>query len=90
MTTFESTRLPLSKTITLRLSEETYRMFSDYAVADNRPISNLIETAAIKYLRESSLASPEEMAGIRADRKLVSKLRAGSESARKRQGRFAD
>lgn len=80
----------MSKTITLRLSEETYRIFSDYAAADNRPISNLIETAAKKHLQECSLAGPDEMAGIRADKKLVAKMRAGSAAAHKHLGRFSD
>jgi len=79
----------MSKTITLRLSEETYRIFSDYAAADNRPISNLIETAAKKHLQECSFTSLDEMSGIHADRALVSRMKAGSTAARKRQGRFS-
>lgn len=80
----------MPKTITLRLSDRAYEAFRGYAEADNRPISNLIETAALKHLSECCLVSEGEMAGILSDRTLVSRLREGSRAAKRRKGRYAD
>ena len=78
----------MPKTITLRLADRVYEAFRSYAEADNRPISNLIETAALKHLEECSLVSPSEMSSILADRDLVSRLKTGSVAARRKKGRF--
>ena len=42
----------MSKTITLRLKDEIYNIFLEMAKAENRSISNLIETAALNKIRE--------------------------------------
>ncbi len=42
----------MPKTITLRLKDDVYKAFLEAALAENRPISNLIETAAITKIRE--------------------------------------
>ena len=78
----------MPKTITLRLADRVYESFRGYAEADNRPISTLIETAALKHLEECSLVSPSEMSSILADRDLVSRLKTGSDAARRKKGRF--
>ena len=76
------------KTITLRLDDLTYKLFLQFALADNRPISNMIETAAKKHLEECSFVSDTEMHGIREDKALVSRLKRGSLAAKTRSGRF--
>ena len=76
------------KTITLRLPGSVYEAFHGYAEADNRPISNLIETAALRHLEECSLASPVEMEDLLSDQRLLSRIKAGSKAARLRRGRF--
>jgi predicted DNA-binding protein len=78
----------MSKTITIRLSDQDYKLFKNYAEADNRPMANLIETAAKRHLQECEMVSEKEMAGIQADAKLVSRLKAGSKAAHKKHGRF--
>ncbi|PIP82498.1 MAG: CopG family transcriptional regulator [Elusimicrobia bacterium CG_4_9_14_3_um_filter_62_55] len=78
----------MPKTITLRLADRVYETFRSYAEADNRPISNLIETAALKHLEECSLISPSEMRSILADEYLVAGLKSGSRAARGKKGRF--
>ncbi len=80
----------MPKTITLRLSDLDYELFRNYAEADNRPLANLIETAAKRHLRECAMVSEAEMAEIRNNPALVSRLKAGSKAARKKQGRFVD
>ena len=78
------------KTITLRVPEDHYQRFREFANADNRPISNLIETAALRYLEEHSLVSEREMQEIRNDEELVKKLKKGSLAAKAKKGRFVD
>lgn len=78
----------MSKTITIRLSDQDYLMFKGFAEADNRPMANLIETAAKRHLRECEMITEKEMEGIRSDAELVSRLKAGSKAAQKKHGRF--
>ena len=80
----------MSKTVTLRLKDDVYNAFVEAALAENRPVSNLIETAAISKIREQQFTDDVEMAEIRADRKLVKRIRQGSQEARFRVGRFIE
>lgn len=78
----------MTRTITLRLAQDVYREFLQWAKLENRPISNLITTAALRHLKEQNLVEPEEMDGILSDANLVRKLRSGSKAARERKGRL--
>lgn len=78
----------MARTITLRLDDATYHMFHAFALTDNRPLSNLIETAAKKHLEECLFVDETEMRSIRQDHELMKKLKRGSLAARKRQGKF--
>lgn len=78
----------MPKIITLRLSDEVYEEFSTGAKIDNRPISNFIETMALRQLKESSLISPEEMEEIKSNKRLMKKLETGHKHARSRKGKF--
>jgi len=76
----------MSKTVTLRLREEVYRTFLEAAEAENRPLSNLIETAALQRIRETQFVDDTEMAGILEDEKLLARLKKGSRQARAGKG----
>ena len=78
----------MSKTVTLRLKDDVYNTFLEAALAENRPLSNLIETAAISRIREQQFVDDVEMAEILADRKLLKRIKQGSREARLRNGRF--
>ena len=78
----------MSRVVTLRLDEDVYELFRSRARADNRPLSNLIETAAVRHLREQEDVAPEEMREILANRPLVHSLRRGSADARAKRGRL--
>ena len=80
----------MPKTITLRLKEDVYKIFSEAAQADNRSISNLIETAALKNVREQQFVDDTEMAELLSDEKLLSRIRQGSKEAAERKGRFVE
>jgi predicted transcriptional regulator len=47
----------MAKTVTLRLDDEVYDLFVAAAKAENRPLSNLIETAALSRIREQRFVS---------------------------------
>lgn len=80
----------MSKTVTLRLDDRIYEELREAAEAENRPLSNLIETAALSHLREQQFVDDAEMAEILANEKLVERLRTGSAQARARRGRFVE
>lgn len=79
-----------TRTVTLRLDDAVYRELKEAAAAARRPLSNLIETAALASVREAQFVDDTEMALIRSDENLLRRLAAGSEDARQRRGRFVD
>ena len=80
----------MSKTVTLRLKDDIYNAFVEAALADNRPLSNLIETAAISKIREQQFVDDAEMAELLANKELVKRIKQGSREARLRKGRFVE
>ena len=80
----------MSKTVTLRLKDDVYNAFMEAALAENRPLSNLIETAAISKIREQQFVDDVEMVEIHADTELVKRIKQGSREARLRKGRFVE
>jgi len=80
----------MSKTVTLRLSEDTYGLFRRFADGDNRPLSNFIETATKRYIAENEVVDEFEMAEIRSSAELNLSLRRGHREAALKKGRFVD
>jgi uncharacterized protein (DUF1778 family) len=78
----------MAKTVTLRLDDSAYRELKEAAEAANRPLSNLIETAALERVREQRFVDDAEMAEILGNEALLERLRSGSRQARQRKGRF--
>lgn len=78
----------MSRTVTLRLKDDVYNVFVEAARAENRPLSNLIETAAIRKIREQQFVDDAEMAELLADKELLKRIKRGSQEARLRKGRF--
>jgi uncharacterized protein (DUF1778 family) len=72
----------MSKTITLRLSDEEYEQIALSAEHEHRPISNFITHIVVKNLKESQYADSIEMAQINSDEKLIKKLKRGHKEAR--------
>jgi len=80
----------MPKTVTLRLDDRVYEELREAAAAENRPLSNLIETAALSRIRESRFVDDAEMAEILGNERLLARMRRGSEQAGERRGRFVD
>ena len=64
----------MSKTVTIRLDEDTYQVIRQAADGQLRSISNFIEFATLSYLAEEAFVSDNEMSDILADPKLASTL----------------
>ena len=54
----------MSKTVTIRLDEDTYQMIRHAAEGELRSISNFIEYATVSYLTEEAFVSDDEMSEI--------------------------
>jgi hypothetical protein len=80
----------MSKTITLRLSEEEYILYAKAAEAVKRPISNLINYLALQKLEEDLFVDQIEMDEILGNKNLVESLKSGSNDAKMRKGVFVD
>jgi predicted CopG family antitoxin len=80
----------MSKTITLRLADDVYEELREAAQSENRPLSNLIETAALAKVREQQFVDDVEMAEILEDERLLRRIRTASRQARQRKGAFVE
>ena len=78
----------MSKVVTLRLDEQLYRLFRVCAEADNRPLSNFIETAVKRYVEENEFAEPFEMSAILSDERLHKSIQQGHKDVKAKKGRW--
>ncbi len=79
----------MSKTVTLRLDDAVYRRFQTLAARDNRPLSNFIETAALRFVESEQFVDGFEMDEIRANQDLNRSLKKGHQDAKAKRGRVA-
>ena len=73
----------MSKTITLRVKEETYELYKKLAKEDNRSMSNFIETAVNKYIEDDIYIDEKEMKEILNDKELMKSIERGIEDVKK-------
>ena len=78
----------MSKTVTLRLPDQTYERFRTLARRENRPLSNFIETAASRYVEAEQFVDEFEMSEIEANAELNRSLKRGIKDANAGRGRF--
>ncbi len=78
----------MPKTVTLRLDDDVYSTLVEAAKAENRPLSNLIETAALSRIRELQFVDDVELSEILANEKLAERLKRGAHDAKTGKGRF--
>ncbi len=78
----------MSKTVTLRLDDNIYHMFRSLAKSDNRPLSNYIETAALRFVESSDFVDEFEMEEIRENVVLNRSIKRGLKDAKDKRGRF--
>ena len=80
----------MSKTITLRLSEENYNKYKILADRDNRPISNFIETAVKRFIEHNIYVDEFEMEEIRNNVELNKSLKRGLSDIKSKKGRLVE
>jgi uncharacterized protein (DUF1778 family) len=80
----------MPKTITLRLKDDVYKVFHEAAVAENRSLSNLIETAALLKISEQQFIDDAELAEIKSKQDLLNRTKQGSNDAKLRRGQFVE
>ena len=78
----------MSKTVTLRLDENIYQLFLMLAKRDNRPLSNFIETAALRFVESKELVDEFEMNEIHTNRDLNQSLKRALRDVKAGQGHF--
>ena len=78
----------MSKTVTLRLDEAVYGKFRSWAKRDNRPLSNFIETAALRFIEEHEVVDEFEMAEIDGNDALNKSIKRGLKDVKARRGRL--
>lgn len=69
----------MSKTVTMRIDDDTYNLIKNAASGERRSISNFIEYATMAYLAEESFISDNEMNEILEDKDLLLNLRKGTQ-----------
>ena len=78
----------MSRTITLRLEDGVYEKFKGLAIDDNRPLSNFIQTAALRFVEEQERVDEFEMAEIRDNPDLNRSIQKGLLDAKAKRGQF--
>jgi len=73
----------MSKTITLRVNDDVYKMIKTAADGQRRNLSNFIEFATLQYLTSATYVDDAEMELILNDAELVANLRQGLEDIKK-------
>jgi uncharacterized protein (DUF1778 family) len=68
----------MSKTVTMRLDDDTYNLIKNAALGERRSMSNFIEYATMAYLAEESFVSDNEMNEILEDKELLLNLKNAS------------
>ncbi len=79
----------MSKTVTLRLNEQVYELFRRLAERDNRPLSNFIETAVLRFIEVEQFVDDFEMEKIEANKSLNASIKRGHRDAEEKRGQFA-
>ena len=64
----------MSKTVTVRIDDTTYKKIKSAAEAERRTISNFIEYATLSYVERGAFVDADEMKGIIDDKELIQTL----------------
>ena len=78
----------MSKTVTLRIKDSAYQRLRTLAERDNRPLSNFIETAALRYIEQEEFVDEFEMRDIQENKSLSDSIEQGIADAKEKRGRY--
>ena len=80
----------MAKTVTIKIDDDTYKKLKDHAEAENRSVSNFIETAALKYIEQIEFTDDFDLEEIMSNTELQKRLRKGSKDAELLRGEFVE
>jgi len=80
----------MSKIVTLRLEENTFKKFKRLAESDNRTMSNFIETSVLRYIENNNFVDEFEMAEIESNIDLNKSLRRAQKDMKLKKGKFVE
>jgi len=80
----------MSKTVTLRLNDKTYKLFRNLAESENRPLSNFIETSVLRFIESNQFVDEYEMAEIQDNQDLNRSLKRALKDVKAQRGRFVE
>ena len=80
----------MSKTVTLRLENNTYRKFKKLAESDNRTMSNFIETSVLRYIENNNFVDEFEMEEIESNIDLNKSLKRAQKEMKLKKGKFVE
>ena len=80
----------MSKTVTLRLEENTYEKFKRLAESDNRTMSNFIETSVLRYIENNNFVDEFEMEEIESNIDLNKSLKRAQKEMKLKKGKFVE
>ena len=72
----------MSKTVILRIKDSVYQRLRTLAERDNCPLSNCIETAALRYIEQEEYVDEFEMREIRVNKSLSDSIEQGVADAK--------
>ncbi len=78
----------MSKTVTIRLSNEDYKAISSVAKHERRPISNFITHRVMEAIANMNTVDDGEMNEILSDEKVVKSIERGHKLYAQGKGRF--
>jgi len=78
----------MSKTVTIRLSNEDYKVISSVAKHERRPISNFITHRVMEAIANMNTVDDSEMKEILSDKKLMKSIEHGRKQFMQGKGRF--
>ncbi len=80
----------MSKTVTLRLNDKSYKMFSTLAQEENRTMSNFIETSVLRSIEQNRFVDEYEMKEIINNEELNKSLKRAYKDVSAKRGRFIE
>ena len=78
----------MSKTVTIRLSDQDYRAISSVAKHERRPISNFITHRVMQAIADMNTVDDVEMQEILSDEKVVKSIKGARKQLAQGKGRF--
>ncbi len=80
----------MSKTVTLRLNENLYKMFLTLAKEQNRTMSNFIETSVLRFIEQNQFVDDYEMEEIINNDELNKSLKRAYKDVSAKRGSFIE